>query len=145
MGMVKVALSYFLRFYAIFSKKIVAFRFLPFSNPTVVKEVSIKKALNANECVRWREAFIANLEHPLWGSQSMQELASGMRNVLPFIVTDANSCVDRQPHKGCPRFAMNASIHQTHSFAFSAFSMEISFTTGFEDGQNLKLFFEKNA
>ena len=41
---------------------------------------------------------------------------------------------------------MNASIHLTHSFAFSAFFMEISFTTvGFENGQNLKLIFEKNA
>ena len=30
--------------------------------------------------------------------------------------------------------------------AFSAFFMEISFTTvGFENGQNLKLIFEKNA
>ena len=41
---------------------------------------------------------------------------------------------------------MDASIHLTHSFAFSAFSMEISFTTvRFENGQNLKLIFEKNA
>ena len=41
---------------------------------------------------------------------------------------------------------MNASIHLTHSFAFSAFFMWISFTTvGFENGQNLKLIFEKNA
>ena len=47
---------------------------------TVVKEI------NANECVRWIEAFIANLGHPLWGSQSMQELASGMRNVLPVLI-----------------------------------------------------------
>ena len=76
----------------------------------------------------------------------MQELASGMRNVLPVLIRDANSCIDCQPHKGCPRFAMNASIHITHSFAFSALYMEISFTTvGFEIGQNLKLNFEKNA
>ena len=41
---------------------------------------------------------------------------------------------------------MNASIHLTHSFAISAFSMEVSFTTvGFENGQNLKVIFEKNA
>ena len=39
------------------------------------------EALHANECESWIEAFIANLGHPLWGSQSMQELASGMRNV----------------------------------------------------------------
>ena len=51
-----------------------------------------------------------------------------------------------QPHKGCPRSAMNASIHLTHSFAFGAFFMEISFTTvGFENCQNLKLIFQKNA
>ena len=65
---------------------------------------------------------------------------------LPFLIRDANSCIDCQPHKGCPRFAMNASIHLTHSFAFSVFSMEISFTTvRFENDQNLKLIFEKNA
>ena len=51
----------------------------------------------------------------------------------------------QEPHEGCPRFAMNASNHLTHSFAFSAFLMEISFSTvGFENDQNLKLIFEKN-
>ena len=63
-----------------------------------------------------------------------------------FPPRDANSCIDCQPHKGCSRFAMNASIHLTHSFAFSAFLMEISLSTvGFENCQNLKLIFEKNA
>ena len=117
----------FSRFYAFFSK--ISFRFWPFSNPTVVEEASIEKALHANECVRWIKAFIATLGHPLWGSQSMQELASGMRNVLPFLIRDVNSCIDCEPHKGCPRFAMNAFIHLTHSFAFSAFCMEVSSTT----------------
>ena len=71
---------------------------------------------------------------------------SGMRNFLPFLIRDANSCIDCQPHKRCPRFAMNTSIHLTHSFAFSSFSMEVSFTTvGFGNGQNLKRIFEKNA
>ena len=123
----------------------ILFRFWPFSNPPVVKEISIKKALNANECKRWIEAFIASLGHPLWGWQSMQELES-LRKGRKFLIPGANSCSDWEPHKGCPRFAMNASIHLTHSFAFSALSMEISFTTvGFENGQNLKLIFEKNA
>ena len=36
--------------------------------------------------------FIANLGHPWWGSQSMQEF---------------NSCIDCEPHQGWPRFAMN--------------------------------------
>ena len=51
-GMILVAHVSFIcfRFYEFFSK--VSFRFWPFSNPTVVKEISIKKALNANECVR---------------------------------------------------------------------------------------------
>ena len=50
------------------------------------------------------------------------------------------------PIKGCPRFAMNASIHLTHSFAFSAFSMEVSSTTvGFENDKNLIFVCEKNA
>ena len=69
-----------------------------------------------------------------------------MRKGRKFLIPDANSCIDWEPHKGCPRFAMNASIHLTHSFAFSAFFMEISFTTvRFENDQNLKLIFEKNA
>ena len=46
-----------------------------------------------------------------------------------FLIPDANSCINCLPHKGCPWFAMNASIHLTHSFAFSAICMEISFTT----------------
>ena len=41
-----------------------------------------------------------NLGHPLWGSQSMQKLTSGMRNVLPFLIRDAKSCIDCEPHKG---------------------------------------------
>ena len=51
-------------------------------------------------------------------------LASGMRNVLPFLIRDTKSCIDCEPHKGCPRFAMNASIHLTHSLACKAFSMD---------------------
>ena len=71
----------------------------------------------------------------LVGYRSMFKLqCTRMRNFLPFlIISDAKSCIDCQPHKGCSRFAMNASIHLTHSFSFSAFFMEISFTTvGFE-------------
>ena len=69
-------------------------------------------------------------------------ITSGIRNVLPFLIRDANSCIDCEPHKGCTRFAMNASIHLTHSVAFIALSMEVSSTTvGFENGQNLKLIF----
>ena len=81
----------------------------------------------------WNEesSAIANLSHPLWGSQSMQELASGMRKVLPFLITDAKSSINCEPHtgcprfakssincgphKGCPRFAINASIHLSHT------------------------------
>ena len=73
--------------------------------PYVLEKTAIEKALHANECVRWIEAFIANLGHPLWGLQSMQELAPGMRNVLPFLIRDAKSCIDCEPHKGWPRFA----------------------------------------
>ena len=52
MGMILVAqVSFiFFRFYAFFSK--ISFRCWPFSNPTVVKEISIQKTLPANECVR---------------------------------------------------------------------------------------------
>ena len=32
--------------------------------------------------------------------QSMQELAPGVRNVLPFLIRDAKSCIDCEPHKG---------------------------------------------
>ena len=85
MGMILVAQVYFFLFFFLLLFKI-SFRFGAFWNPTVVKEISINKELNTNECVRWIEAFIANLGHPLWGSQSMQELASGMRNFLPFLI-----------------------------------------------------------
>ena len=68
MGMILVAhvSFYFFAFMHSFSK--ISFRFWPFSNPTVVKEISIKKALTANECVRRIEAIIANnhLGHPLY-------------------------------------------------------------------------------
>ena len=69
--------------------------------PYTIEETVIEKALHAHECVRWIEAFIANLGDPLWGSQSMQELASRMRNVLPFLIRDAKSCIDCESHKGC--------------------------------------------
>ena len=59
-----------------------------------LKETVIEKALHANECVRWIDAFIADLGHPLWGSQSLQELASGIRNVLHFLIRDAKSCIE---------------------------------------------------
>ena len=59
---------------------------------------SIEKALHANECVRWIEEFIANLGHPLWGSQSIQDLASLMRKGRTFIIPDTNSCIDCEPH-----------------------------------------------
>ena len=56
----------------------------------VLEKTAIEIALNANECIRLIEPFIANLGHPLlWGWQSMQELAPGMRNVLPFLIRDA--------------------------------------------------------
>ena len=45
-------------------------------------------------------------------------------NFLPFLIRDANPCIDCQPHKGCvPDLQwMHVSIHLTHSFAkFSAF------------------------
>ena len=76
----------------------------------------------------------------------LQELASLMMKGRTFLIPDANSCIDCEPHKGCPRFAINASIHLTHSFALSAFTMEVSsITVGFENDQNLKLILEKNA
>ena len=45
----EVQVSFFF-FYAFFSK--IIFRFWPFSNPTVVEETVIEKALHANEYVR---------------------------------------------------------------------------------------------
>ena len=73
----------------------------------------------------------------------MQELASGMRNFcLSSLEMQLIPALTVSPIKDVP----DASIHLTHSFAVSAFFMEISFTTiGFENGQNLKQIFEKNA
>ena len=101
------------------------FQILVICKPYTLEETVIEKALHANECVRGIEAFIANLGHPLWGSQSMQDLASLMRKGRTFLIPDANFCIDCEPHKGWPRFAMNASIHLKHSFACSAFSMTV--------------------
>ena len=89
--------------------------------PYTLEETVIEKALHTNECERWIEAFIPNLGHPLWGWQSMHDLASLMRKAA-FLIPDANSCIDCEPHKGWPRFVMNASIHLSHSFVCSAFS-----------------------
>ena len=86
----------FLCFYALFSK--ISFRFSWFSN-LVVEEPIIEKALNANECVRWIEALIANLGHPLWGSQLMLDLASVMRKGRTFLIPDANSWLTVSPIK----------------------------------------------
>ena len=85
---------------------------------------SIEKALHANECVRWIEAFIANLGHPLWGSQSIQELASGMRNILPFLIRDASPIKDVPDLQWMPPFI-------SPSFACSAFSMDFLLWTFF--------------
>ena len=41
-----------------------------FSNPTVVEETSIEKALHANECVRWIEAFKLQIWDILYGIHS---------------------------------------------------------------------------
>ena len=64
---------------------------------------------------------------PLW-RQCIRSIEI-LRIVLPFLIRDAKSCIDCEPHKGCSRFAMNASIHLTHSFACSAFSMMVSSNT----------------
>ena len=57
----------------------------------------------------------------------MQESASGMTNVWPFLIRYAKSYIDCQPHEGCSRFGMIASIHLSHSFATcSIVSMTIS-------------------
>ena len=51
MGMILVAqVSFILSLLCILFK--ISFRLWPFSNPTVENEISIRKALNANECVR---------------------------------------------------------------------------------------------
>ena len=81
-------------------------------------------ALDANECVWWIDSFIANLGHPLCGcpvnagfSISNEERQNSSFQVL-------NPALTGQPHKGWPRFAMNESIHQTHSFASNAVSCQ---------------------
>ena len=61
----------------------------------MLKEIVIEKVLHANNI-----GIHANLGHSLRGSQSMQELAPGMRNVLPFLIKDAQSCIEYEPHKG---------------------------------------------
>ena len=52
MGMMLVAQVSLIFFAFMHSFQKISFRFWPFSKPTVVKETSIKKELDANECVR---------------------------------------------------------------------------------------------
>ena len=59
----------------------------------------------------------------LWDSQSMQELAPGMGNVLPFLIRDA--ALTSSPKT----MTQNASIHITHSCACCASSMTVSSNT----------------
>ena len=44
----------------------------------VLEKMAIKIELHANVCVRWIEAFIANLGNPLCAWQSIQEWAAGV-------------------------------------------------------------------
>ena len=120
MGMILVAQVFFFFFAFMHSLHKISFRFWSFPNRTVMNEISIKKALNANECVRWIETFIANLGHPLWGSQSMQQLASLMRRGRKFLIPDANSCIDCEPHtflkdvqdlQWMPQFILHTHLH----------------------------------
>ena len=126
----------------------IEFQILVIFKPYTLEETVIENALHANECERWIEAFIAYMGHPLWGSQSVQELASGMRNVLPFLkIRDAKSCIHCELHKGCPRFAMNASIHLLTLILHAVLSLWRSLITyiGFENHLNLKQFFFKEC
>ena len=83
---------------------------------------------------------------PLCGSQSMQDLASLMRKGRTFLIPDANSCIDCEPHKGWPRFAMNASIHLSHTHLHVVLSLWTFFHhIGFENHQNLKFNFWKEC
>ena len=63
------------------------------------------------------------------GWQSIQEWAPGMRNVLSFLISYVKSCIHCQTHKGWPRFAMNGTIHRSHSFASNAISITVSYYT----------------
>ena len=70
--------------------------------PYVLKETVIEKALDANWCVRWIEAFVANLGHPLWGSQSMQELASEWGMFCLSSLEMLSPALTASPIKGVP-------------------------------------------
>ena len=81
---------------------------------------------------KWVWGDESRVIHCKYGSSfmglTMQELAPGMRNVLPFLIIDAKSCIDSEPHKERSRFAMNESTCRfisSHSFACSAFSMTV--------------------
>ena len=86
--------------------------------------------------------------HKNWDNEIHSYMNSiRMRTCLPFLIRDANSCIDCQPHKGCPRVEIMPLFILHTQFAISAFFMEIFFhySIGFENGQNLKLIFEMNA
>ena len=48
----------------------------------------------------YMQMSVKDLGHPLWGSQSMLDSASVMRKGRTFLIPDANSCIDYEPHKG---------------------------------------------
>ena len=111
MGIILEAhVCFIFRCYAFFSK--ICFRFGWFSKPMCYKRQSYRESTTCK--------LVCEMNR---GTHSK----SGKGRI--FLIPDANSCIDCEPHKGWPRFTMNASIHLTHLFACSAFSMTVSYNT----------------
>ena len=124
------------------------FQILVIFKPYTLEKTVIEKALHANECVRWIEAFIANLGHPLWGPQCSQcrnkHLEWGMfclssLELLSLALT-ASPITVVPDLQWMPLFISHTHLHVVLSLWRSLLTY-----IRFENHQNLKLIFEKNA
>ena len=70
-----------------------------------------ENALHANECEWMNRAIHCKSGSSFMGQAVNSGIAPGIWNVLPILIRDAKSCIDCEPHKGWPIFAMNGSIH----------------------------------
>ena len=118
---------HFFRFYAFFSK--ISFRSWWFWNLMCCRKKTLRTHYMQKSVNEWIEPFIANLGHPLWGSQSMQDLASLMRKSRTFQIPGAIPELTACPIKDDPDLQWMALFIHSHSFACNAFSVSFSYNT----------------
>ena len=139
--------EWFFHFYAFFSE--ISLRFWCFWNLMCCRKKPLRTHWHANAC-KWmnRAIHIPNLGHPLWGSQSMQDLASLMRKGRTFQIAGEIPECECLYHQRMTTRCCNEWLYSfmSHSFACNSFySVFFLQHIRFQNHQNLKLIFEKNA